>query len=378
MNEIASILQVLYNRMPEESHVEKNLVLSASGILTEIMNANHEQIMKTEMEEPELKNEIVERKHISLEQVGGDLRKAKWNKNKSKQGEPAYVSYSKRTISQYLDAMKWYYDQHENRDTWLWEFNQCANPQTMIQMTLDNSTHGFAKTRLNALVRILHIYDFHIHDSALEDAKKQLNEQIMIASSEKRKQGIEKIEDMVPFMDAMKAYYDDKRPLLNDEWGNTHGICVFAHIYLNYAVLRNNELYRMRILDTDDGIHNHINITTKQIIIHDHKNQYKDGTRIIDIAQDEELLGLCKLGVGNYVISQVQKNKKGQPYNSTQSLYDMLKKELNIQHRHLRHIKSSIVLATKDLDAIQETAANQGHSIPVMETYYRTGVVEAT
>jgi hypothetical protein len=63
MNEIASILQVLYNRMPGESHVEKNLILSASGILTEIMDADHEHFKKNEMEEPELKNEIVETKH---------------------------------------------------------------------------------------------------------------------------------------------------------------------------------------------------------------------------------------------------------------------------------------------------------------------------
>mmetsp|Transcript_26598 Transcript_26598/g.34572 ORF Transcript_26598/g.34572 Transcript_26598/m.34572 type:complete len:293 (+) Transcript_26598:106-984(+) len=46
---------------------------------------------------------------------------------------------------------------------------------------------------------------------------------------------------------------------------------VFARMVLNYGVLRPDELYNLRVLDTDNDDDNYINISTKMLIINKHK-----------------------------------------------------------------------------------------------------------
>jgi hypothetical protein len=62
-------------------------------------------------------------------------------------------------------------------------------------------------------------------------------------------------------------------------------------IYLTYGVLRPSELLDCTLTGNDGEEGNHINILTKQIVIHHHKNNCK-GKKNIDI--DDELVGFLK------------------------------------------------------------------------------------
>ena len=62
---------------------------------------------------------------------------------------------------------------------------------------------------------------------------------------------------------------------------------ILLYIYLNYGVIREDELINMKILDYEDKEENHINIKSRQMVIHKHKTNYK-GSKYIDL--DNKLL----------------------------------------------------------------------------------------
>ena len=68
--------------------------------------------------------------------------------------------------------------------------------------------------------------------------------------------------------------------------GQQNQLYCLLKIYLTYGVLRPSDLLHCSITESDcEG--NHINVSTKQIVIHHHKNDRKS-KKVIDI--DDELV----------------------------------------------------------------------------------------
>jgi integrase len=108
-------------------------------------------------------------------------------------------------------------------------------------------------------------------------------------------------------------------------WDKTAQLYAVLKIYLTYGMLRPSEIMDMKITDTDEGNEkkNYINVVTKKIIIHNHKNDRK-GTKVIDITDDTLNDVLCK-GLNSYLIT----NHSGEVYTSSSSFSKMFKNRFN-------------------------------------------------
>jgi hypothetical protein len=88
--------------------------------------------------------------------------------------------------------------------------------------------------------------------------------------------------------DAIIEYFENKLAELEfqDNWTQQNQLYCILKIYLTYGVLRPSEMIDCAITENDcEG--NHINVVTKQIVIHHHKNDRK-GKKVVQI--DDELV----------------------------------------------------------------------------------------
>jgi integrase len=134
-------------------------------------------------------------------------------------------------------------------------------------------------------------------------------------------------------------------------------------IYLTYGVLRPSELLDCKITETDcEG--NHINILTKKIVIHHHKNDRK-GKKIIQI--DDELVECLRKGLGRYLVT----NQNDKLYQSSSAFTKFFKNEFNDYTPYdLRKAISSRYIAENDIENIKKLEHNQGHSLQVILDSY--------
>jgi hypothetical protein len=75
--------------------------------------------------------------------------------------------------------------------------------------------------------------------------------------------------------DAIIKYFENKMTELEfqeDNWTQQNQLYCLLKIYLTYGVLRPSEILDCKITENDGEEGNHINILTKQIVIHHHKN----------------------------------------------------------------------------------------------------------
>ena len=372
MEEIANVLAILYRRLPEDAVVEKHLVEIATRLLNEQVGCS-ECEQSTQDEFDNLQNEVLEQKAYTYDQIIEDLKAYEYNIHRNKPDlEPVYAKYKPRTVLNYGRAMKWWFAQHDD-DMWLSRANTNIQPILDLIRNRDLCSMDYAKQRTSALKIVMEMYGMNEQSEVLGAEIKCINDQINTARSIKKLQEVQHIDELNEYFEEMAMWLEDQLPKLGNDWTNDHGLCVFVYLYLNYAVLRNSEVYDMTISDCElDG--NHINLTTKEIVVVNHKNSVKDGTRRISFEHDASMNLLCEKGIGNYVISQTQPSKKGQPYKSATSIYDLLKSKLGKGHRALRHAKTSQVLNTQDQASIRELAHNQGHSVGVQNEYYLTAV----
>jgi hypothetical protein len=83
--------------------------------------------------------------------------------------------------------------------------------------------------------------------------------------------------------DAIIKYFENKMTELEfqeDNWTQQNQLYCLLKIYLTYGVLRPSEILDCKITENDGEEGNHINILTKQIVIHHHKNDRK-GKKVI-------------------------------------------------------------------------------------------------
>ena len=150
--------------------------------------------------------------------------------------------------------------------------------------------------------------------------------------------------------------------LLNN-WSQEVQLYCILKIYLTYGVLRPSELIDCKITDTDCD-DNHINVSTKQIVIHHHKNDRK-GTKIIDI-DDKKLLGILRVGLNKYVIT----NNHNELYQSSSAFTKLFNTKFGFNPYDLRKVISSKCIENGNVDEIKKLEHNQSHSLQVILDNY--------
>jgi len=152
-------------------------------------------------------------------------------------------------------------------------------------------------------------------------------------------------------------------------WDKTAQLYAVLKIYLTYGMLRPSEIMDMKITDTDEGNEkkNYVNVATKKIIIHNHKND-KKGTKVIDITDDTLNDILCK-GLNSYLIT----NHSGEVYTSSSSFSKMFKSRFNDYNPYdLRKCISSLAIHEGDIEKINMLEHNQGHCLNTILKNYNT------
>ena len=135
-------------------------------------------------------------------------------------------------------------------------------------------------------------------------------------------------------------------------------------IYLTYGVLRPSEIIECKITEKDDEEENYINISTKQIVIHHHKNDRK-GNKVIDI--NDDLVECLRKGLGRYLVT----NQNDKLYQSSSAFTKAFKKEFNDYTPYdLRRAISSRYIEQGNVNEIKKLEHNQGHSLNVILEHY--------
>ena len=152
--------------------------------------------------------------------------------------------------------------------------------------------------------------------------------------------------------------------LLNNWKPEVQLYCILK-IYLRYGVLRPSEFLDCKITDTECE-DNHINVSTKQIVIHHHKNDRK-GTKTIDISEDKKLVGILRKGLNRYIIT----NQNDELYQSSSAFTKMFKSQFNDYTPYdLRKAISSNCIAEGNVDEIKKLENHQGHTLQVILDNY--------
>ena len=167
--------------------------------------------------------------------------------------------------------------------------------------------------------------------------------------------------------DAIIEYFKNKlaelEPVQGDNWTQQNQLYCILKIYLTYGVLRPSELLHCKVTEKDCEC-NHINVSTKQIVIHHHKNDRK-GKKVIHI--DDELVEYLRKGLGKYLVL----NNNDKLYQSSSAFTKAFKKEFNDYTPYdLRPAISSRCIAQNDIEEIKKLEHNQGHSLQVILDSY--------
>jgi integrase len=166
--------------------------------------------------------------------------------------------------------------------------------------------------------------------------------------------------------DAIIEYFGKKMTELEtvqDNWTQQSQLYCILKIYLTYGVLRPSELLHCKVTEKDCEC-NHINVSTKQIVIHHHKNDRK-GKKVIDI--NDDLVECLRKGLGRYLVT----NQSDKLYQSSSAFTKAFKTYFNDYTPYdLRKAVSSRYIERGNIDEIKKLEHNQSHSLQVILDNY--------
>ena len=141
---------------------------------------------------------------------------------------------------------------------------------------------------------------------------------------------------------------------------------IFAHMVLNYGVLRPDELYNMKVLDEDNDEDNYINVETQTMVINKHKTIKNYGVKRIKL--DDKFIDMVYEKLGGHVFT----NLNNEPYQTGKGLTDMIVRQYGCTIYDIRKMKTSIVLKDGNEVEREKLAKFQGHDVSTMVSYYKT------
>jgi hypothetical protein len=135
-------------------------------------------------------------------------------------------------------------------------------------------------------------------------------------------------------------------------------------------VRRNKDIYLLKIRNINKDKDNYINFDNKQFIIHDYKTKKKYGKQVVDI--NDKLFDLInnviKFNNTNKLIIKDIENKDEV---NSDFIKKSLQRYLGVSSSMLRHIYLTDKYKNIDLDDLNKTATNYGHSLNTLLEYIK-------
>jgi integrase len=320
----------------EEIEVEEIEVEEVEEVVEDEVEVEVEVIeeVKEEVEEDE-----VEVKPITFEDINETLDNLKNKKN-----EPL----AKKTKDSYKNCFK-----NFNHKFQLDDYTQLLKePKPIIEYIYEKfECDSTKKSHLTVLIKLIKTYCHHEENERMIcKLMEVLNNNLVTKQSNKMDKGKKDIKKAYSLMAFMKEQKND----------------IFAHMVLNYGVLRPDELYNMKVLDEDNDVDNYINVDTQTMVINKHKTIANYGVKRIKL--DDKFIDMVYEKLGGYVFT----NLKNEPYQTGKGLTDMIIREYGCSIYDIRKMKTSIVLKDGDEVEREKVAKFQGHEVGTMVSYYKT------
>jgi len=191
-----------------------------------------------------------------------------------------------------------------------------------------------------------------IKKSIIEQKDKLQNEQMPLKEAEET-------------FEKLKIMYDDYKDKMSDIYDTNRMFAAYLHLILNYGVIRLHELVQVVIIDGESQLPNFINRKNKMLVIRDHKTIKKRSIK--EIVLDDEFMSIIKPASNALFFTGKSSFKL---YNTADGLSKRLAKEIGIGHYELRKMKSSLIIASGDISAIEKLEMIQGHSLATQMDYY--------
>jgi len=324
-----------------------------------------EEIIKEEMEDDEVVKEeptedVIEEKVIEKLTID-DLKKIIYE-----------TIPKKNTAETYFRTIKQVHDNFDEDDV-----NELLKKENEIIEFIETK-YDKLSTIKNKLCGMLKVYNLlNLESNVLKSKIDHYMVSLSIQEDKKKedptdKKTIQEAELIVNYfkneLGMMEDTISEDVDILNT-WDKTAQLYAVLKIYLTYGMLRPSEIMDMKITDTDEGNEqkNYINVVTKKMIIHNHKNDRK-GTKVIDIT-DDTLNDILSRGLNNYLIT----NHSGEVYTSSSSFSKMFKSRFNDYNPYdLRKCISSLAIHEGDTEKINMLEHNQGHCLNTILKNYNT------
>lgn len=269
----------------------------------------------------------------------------------------------KNTADSYFTTMKLVYDHFKN--------------DNLVKLLNDNEKEviEFLKSKYNnpstlkvKMSSILKAYTLlGIQSLLLKKEIEKLLTDVSLKIDKDKMMGVNKesVEEARDILAKFKLYKKELKSKIGNKWDiNAQMFCVL-YIYLNYGVIRPQELIDCIILDKEiDEKRNYINLTKKQLVINIHKNNFDGRFKIIDL--DDELVDVLKLGLNKYLITQ----KSGKLYESSSGFSKVFYKMFKYNAYDLRKVISSLAIASGDAERIKRLEYIQGHALSTILDHY--------
>jgi integrase len=267
----------------------------------------------------------------------------------------------KNTAETYFRSIKQVYDNFDEEDVHI-----LLKKENDIIEFIEKKYDKFTTIK-NKLCGVYKVYNLlNLESSVLKSKIDHYMVTLSIEEDKKKENPMDKKSDEEA--EQIENYFKSELGILNT-WDKTAQLYAVLKIYLTYGMLRPSEIMDMKITDTDEGNEkkNYMNVATKNIVIHNHKNDRKE-TKVIDITDDELNNILCK-GLKSYLIT----NHSGEVYTSSSSLSKMFKSRFNDYNPYdLRKCISSLAIHEGDTEKINMIEHNQGHSLNTILKNYNT------
>lgn len=322
-------------------NVEYNMTHDTFTVTCHYYSEGVEQVI----EEQVVENQVIEEEEVEEDQIIEttctlkDIKEQLYNNLKQNTADTYY-----RLIEQLNTHFKW------------GEYLNLSSKDICDYIESNWNSNSTIKTKLCAIKKIYEIIQL---DTTLfeQRIKHYLTLTKIDVDKKEYKTTIQDGEDLL-------EYFQQQLILLEKE-KNYQYFCLLK-IYLTLGVLRRNELLYMKVLDTDtDEKINYINVTTKQIIIRNHKTETSQPQRVIDI-EDESLLNALGQLVHQYLIV----DKKGELYKTPSTFSKNFKNKFGYTTTDLRKAKVSQAIQEGDPEKIETLSQIQGHSIDTQLKFY--------
>ena len=240
------------------------------------------------------------------------------------------------------------------------------NENLIIEYLEENyKNYSTLKGKLSSVLKV-----FKMFNKSSNQLKKKINDLLIldeIQTSKNTQENKKTQEEGNEIITYFKNEYDKLKEVIKKKnYNQVFKFFNLLHIYLLYGVIRPDEMINIKILNYDDGDDkNYINIKKGVLIINNHKNEKKTGTK--KILLHKETIEYLKNGLDEYLIT----SKQGKPYLNSSSFSKAFKKRFNnITVYDLRKAITSETLRKNNPLEIKKLQYIQGHELKTQLSNY--------